>query len=191
MAVFAIAALAITTAVMTSYASGPNHLIELATLAAICAALWAEPHLARRSWLARAALAIAVIGATWRDLVPAARYAEAPRSVRSRLIAVVRAEPREVLTEDPLIALAAGRQPVVTDMDALRALAVTGDTRALRIVSDLARGRFGLVVLNDDIEASRSWYEAIGFRDLTIPPIERRYAPAGALDDFHLYRARP
>jgi len=183
--------LALALYVMAGFASGFNHLVELFAAAAVSAAVWAAPRLSRPARLAAFATAIAVLGASWRDLVPALRHASAPGNVRSAVIDTVRTEPGEVLTEDALISLAAGRRPAVTDMDALRAMALDRDPRALRIVEDLARRRFALVVLNDDLEASARWYRSIRFTDLTIEPLRTRYRRAGVVDGFHLYRPGP
>ncbi len=180
--------LLITLYVMTNFGSGPNHLDELAAAAATCAAVWAAPRLSRRTLLPALALAIAVLGASWRDLVPPVRHASAPANLRSRLLDTVRAEPGEVFTEDALISIAAGRRPAVSDLDVLRSMALRGDPSALRIIHGLTRRRFGLLVLNDDLGATARWYRVIHFGDLTIGPIEDHYRKTGTLDEYHLYR---
>jgi len=189
-AAFAGASLVLSAYVMTKFASGPNHLVEPAAIAAVLAAVWAAPRLARRSRLPAWALAIAVLGASWRDLVPVLRHGADAANRRAQVIERVRAEPGDVLTEDALLSLAAGRRPAVSDMDALRAMALGGDPRALGVVDQLATGRFALVVLNGDLETSASWYRSIGFTDRTIPPLRARYREAEVVDDYHLYRAQ-
>jgi hypothetical protein len=183
------AAFVITLYVMTGFASGPNHLVEPAAAVATCAAVWAAPRLSRLALLPALVLGLVVLGASWRDLLPVLRYAGAPGNGRERVIDAVRTAPGEALTEDALISLAAGRRPAVSDMDALRAMALTGDPRARAIVAGLERRRFALVVLNDDLEASERWYRGIRFTDLTIAPLRAGYRPAGMADGFHLYRA--
>jgi hypothetical protein len=174
--------------VMTGFASGSNHLVELAAFASVCAAAWAAPRLARPTRLAALALAIAVLGASWRDLVPVLRHAREPVNVRVALRDSVRAASGEVLTEDALVALAAGDTPAVSDMDALRAMALAAEPRALRTVEWLAERRYSLVVLNDDLESAARWNASIGFTDLTTEPIRFGYRKAGVVDGFHLYR---
>jgi hypothetical protein len=183
-----VASLLITLAVMTNVGSGPNHLDELGAIAATCAAVWAAPRLSRRTLLPPLALAIAVLGASWRDLVPAVRHAGAAGNVRAQVIEAVRREPGEVLTEDALLSLAAGRRPAISDAAPLRPLSLQGDPRALRVVDALERRRFSLVVINDDLEASARWYRVVYLGEPVIAALKANYRAAGVVDGYHLYR---
>lgn len=187
-AAFGVASLLITLAVMTNVGSGPNHLDELGATVATCAAVWAAPRLSRRTLLPPLALAIAVLGASWRDLVPAVRHAGAAGNVRAQVIEAVRREPGEVLTEDALLSLAAGRRPAISDAAPLRPLSLKGDPRALRVVDALNRRRFSLVVLDDDLEASERWYRVVYLGEPVITALRTHYREAGVLDGYHLYR---
>ena len=180
--------LLITTAVMTNVGSGPNHLDEPAAIAAICAAVWAAPRLARRTLLPALALSIAVLGASWRDLLPAVRHAGAPGNVRAGVIDAVRREPGPVLAEDALLSLAAERRPAISDAAPLRPLSLAGDDRAVRVVEALSERRFALVVLNDDLESSERWYRVVYLGEPVTSAIKAHYRAAGVLDGYHLYR---
>jgi hypothetical protein len=187
-AAYGVASLLITLAVMTNVGSGPNHLDELGAMAATCAAVWAAPRLSRRTLLPPIALAIAVLGGSWRDLVPAVRHAGAPGNVRAQVIEAVRREPGEVLTEDALIALAAGRRPAISDAAPLRPLSLQGDPRAVRVVDALNRGRYSLVVLDDDLQASARWYRIVYLGEPVTQALKAHYREAGVLDGYYLYR---
>ena len=176
--------------IMCNYGSASNHLVELGAAAATFAAAWAAPRLSRRSLLPAAAVAIAVTGATWRDLAPVLRHASAPGNVRAQVIEAVRRESGEVFTEDALLTLAAGRRPAVSDAGALRSLAQRRDPRALRTIDDIAGQRFALVVLEESLEATAAWYRVIRYHDPTLAPLEAHYVEVGTLDGFHLYRPR-
>jgi len=187
-ATYGVVSLGITLGVMTNVGSGPNHQDELGAIAATCAAVWAAPRLSRRTLLPPVAIAIAVLGASWRDLVPAVRHAGAPGNVRAQVIDAVRQEPGEVLTEDALLSLAAGRRPAISDAAALRPLSLQGDPRALRVVDALDQRRFSLVVLDDDVEASARWYRVVYFGEPAITVLKTHYRAAGVVDGYHLYR---
>ena len=187
-AMFMAVSIGLTALVIMNYASGPNHLAELAAGLAACAAVWSFERMRRGARLPALAVAIAVCGASWRDLNSAFRNAPAADNRREAVIRAVREEPGETLTEDALIALAAGKRPAVSDMDALRAMARIGDRDALATVAALARRRYALVVLNDDLANSERWYASIGFHDATIATIRAGYHDAGTLDGYHLYR---
>ena len=187
-AAFAAASLLITLGVMTNVGSGPNHLDELGAVAAIGAAAWAAPRLARPALLPPLALAIAVLGASWRDLLPAVRHAGAPGNVRAGVIDAVRSEPGPVLTEDALISLAAGRRPAVSDAAPLNPLSSMSDPRALRVVADLERRRFTLIVLDDDLRASARWYRVVYLGEPFVEALKAHYRAAGVVDGYYLYR---
>jgi len=187
-AAYGVASLLITLAVMTNVGSGPNHLDELGATAATCAAVWAAPRLSRRTLVPPLALAIAVLGGSWRDLVPAVRHAGAAGNVRAQVIEAVRREPGDVLTEDALLSLAAGRRPAISDGAALRPLSLQGDPRALRVVEALNRRRFSLVVLDNDLDTGARWYRTVYLGEPVTTALETHYRAAGVLDGYHLYR---
>jgi hypothetical protein len=187
-AAYAGATLLITLCVMTNIGSGPNHLVELGAIAATCAAVWAAPRLSRPALLPSLALAIAVAGASWRDLAPAVRHAGAPGNVRAAVIDSVRREPGPVLSEDALISLAAGLRPAISDAAPLRRLSDVSDPRALRVLKELEQGRFSLVVLDSDLEASARWYRLVYLGEPFVAALQRRYRPAGVADGYYLFR---
>jgi hypothetical protein len=187
-AAFAGVSLLITLGVMTNIGSGPNHLVELGAIAATCAAVWAAPRLSRPALLPPLALAIAVIGGSWRDLAPAVRHAHAPGNVRAAVIDTVRREPGPVLTEDALIALAAGRRPAISDAAPLCPLSNLSDPRALRVVAQLEQRRFSLVVMNDDLDADSRWYRLVYLGEPFTAALRAHYRVAGVVDGYHLYR---
>jgi len=189
-AAFAGASLLITLAVMTNVGSGPNHLDELGAVAATCAAVWAAPRLSRPALLPPLALAIAVLGASWRDLVPCVRHAAAAGNVRAAVIDAVRREPGSVLTEDALVALAAGRRPAISDAAPLLKLTRKGDPRARRVIEALAQRRFALVVLNADPKSSERWYRVVYLGEPFTTALEAHYREAGTVDGYSLYRPR-
>ena len=176
--------------VMTNFGAGPNHLDELAAISATLAAAWAAPRLSRRSLLAALLVLVAVLGATWRDLQSPLRASRSPENRRAEVIAAVRDEPGDVLTEDALISLAAGRRPFVSDPGALRSFSLKGDPAALRIVEDIRRRRFALLVLDDDLFTSTRWYHNVHLGDLVTAAIRESYSPAGLADGRHLWRPR-
>ena len=187
---FAIVSLSIVIYVLSNYAADQNHLVELAATAAVYAALWADARLSRRAALPALALAIAVLGASWRDLAGVVRHAREPGNLRASVIAAVRGEPAPVLAEDPLLALAAGRRPMVADLDRLRAVSMTGAPNAMRIIDALHACRYGLIVLNDDLAVREQWVKGGKLRDPTVAPIRAGYVPSGNADGFFLYRRR-
>jgi len=182
------ASLAITSYVMTNFGAGPNHLDEITCAAAVCAAVWAARRLARAARLPAFALVLVVTGAAWRDLIPVARYASIPVNLRTEAIAAVRAEPGEVLTEDALLALAAGRRPAITDPGALRSMSLAGDPRALRIIRRIERADYPLVIINEDLDQAATWYHTVHLGDRTIGALRSRYREVAVLDNYHLFR---
>ena len=182
------ASLAIAMYVMTNFGAGPNHLDEITCAAATWAAVWAAPRLSRPALMPAFALAIAVAGASWRDFVGPARHGTAPAYLRASLIGQIRAEPGDVLTEDALLSLAAGRRPAVSDPGALRSMSLKGDPRAMKVVERLAAGSYSLVVLNDNLDASARWYRNVHLGDRVTAAIRSRYREASVVDEYHLYR---
>ena len=185
---YGLASLLIATYVMTNFGAGPNHLDEITCSAAVMAAVWAAPRLTRGSLLPAFALAIAVLGASWRDLTGPVRHAKEPANMRTELMTLVRTEPGPVFAEDALLSLAAGRRPAVSDMGALRSMSLKGDPRARRIEERLSARYFKLIVLNDNLDASARWYRNVHLGDRVAEAIRENYHEVGMMDENHLYR---
>jgi hypothetical protein len=186
---FAVASLVLALFAMTNRGSDHNHLLELTALAAVCAGLWAEHATRREAVLGVALVLLVVTGAAWRETQQVARAARAPEARRDRIAAVARAEPRPVLSEDPLVTLAAGRRAEITDASTLRSRFRKGEPRARAIRDRVARGRYGLIVLNENLSAQRNlWYRDFQFGDSIAAAIASRYVEAGTVDGFWLYR---
>jgi len=189
---FAVAALALAMLVMTNRGSDHNHLLELVALAAVASGLWAEHANRREASLGLALVLLAVCGAAWRESREVGRASARPEARRGVVLAAVRAEPGAVLCEDPLLALAAGRRAEVSDPAALRARVGKGDARARAIVERIEAGRYGLVVLDQDLASERGhWYRDFHLGAAVSEAIDRRYSKSGTADGYHLYRLKP
>jgi hypothetical protein len=127
-------------------------------------------------------------GGTWRDLLPAVRHAGAAGNVRADVIAAVRAEPGPVLTEDALIALAAGHRPAISDAAPLRPLSLQRDPRALRWWRRSTSGAFPWSCSTTTSMPSARWYRIVYLGEPVTIALKARYRAAGVVDGYYLYR---
>lgn len=186
---FALAALLLAMFAMTNRGSDHNHLVELTALAAVAAGLWAEHATRREAVLGLALVLLVVGGAAWRETQQIARFSHEPDARRDRVLAAVRAEKGPVLTEDPLVSLAAGRRAEISDGSTLRSLFRKGDPRARAIRDRVASTHYALVVLNENLAWQRnSWYRDFQFGDEIATALASHYVEAGTADGFWLYR---
>jgi hypothetical protein len=188
LAAYGVAVLALALFVMANHGAGHNHLDDATAFAAVCAAQWSSRRVGRGALWPAFLLSIVVVSATWRDLVPVLRHTPNPENRRTVVVAAVRDERGAVFTEDALLALAAGREPVISDPGALRSLVLKGDPRAERVVTALRERRYELVVLMMDLDAGAYWYRNFHLGDPVVAAIRARYRHAGTVDGYALYR---
>jgi hypothetical protein len=179
--------------VLTVFASpgtGTNHLAELevaaaVTLGALAAGTGRAARAARLAAPVVAAAGLALALETWREDAGSSRLAE----VR----AAARALPEgPILSEDPLVPLLAGRQPILLDPWMLRLAASRDPALTEALAADLARGAYAAVVLFRDLDApdADAWYAD---RNLGLPlvsAIRRGYRRTGEVGTYHLYAPR-
>ena len=148
-----------------------------------------------RAIVTEPALALMVVGAL---LAPIPGYQAAVRDAsrvlpaggdayqraQVRLAAVIAAEPGDVLTDDPALAVAAGR-PVYFEFLIFQLLADQGIWDPAPIVEEIGARRFDLVILTTPLDAPGEmvrWPAAVG------AALKSAYAPAGHEDGYWLYR---
>ena len=203
------ASLALALLVMSNRGSDYNHLLELQAIACVAAGILIAESLAlarpkrdggtqeigsdapEGAWRSLPALlgALVIVAASWRDLHAIGRQARDPSERRVEIVAAIRAEPGRVLTEDPMLALLAGRSPAISEPALLRALLRRRDPRALRIVESVRQREWGLVVLNDDLEAAADgWYRDFHLGPEMVEALRANYVPTGKVREFFLYR---
>jgi hypothetical protein len=187
----ALASLVLALAVLANRGSDHNHLVEPCTVLAVCAGVWAEQRLARGALLVSVLLAVAVASSSWRDMQQAARQAGRRDERRVEAVESVRAQRGAVLTEDPLLALAAGKRPSLSDPAVLRSLERRGDPRARRLLGRVADGAFDVVVLNEDLASQPAWYRDFHLGAPVAAAIQQRYRPVLTADGFHFYGKSP
>jgi len=186
---YAVAALVLAMFAMSNRGSDHNQLVELTALAAVAAGLWAEHATRREAMLGLALVLIVVAGAAWRETQQVARSSHDPDARRDQVVAAVRAEGGPVLTEDPLVSLAAGRRAEISDGSTLRSRYRRGDPRARAIRDRVASARYGLVVLNENLAGQRnSWYRDFQLGDEIATALAEHYVEAGRADGLWLYR---
>jgi hypothetical protein len=191
-------ALLIALAVMANRQSDHNHLLEVLALGAVGAGivverLWrgAESDALLRSVLIAALLGIVLTAASWRNVDSYHRAAAQSASRRTEILAAVRRAPEGVLTEDPLLSLAAGRTAAVADPAVLRSLALAHDPRATRIIGDFRRGRWAMLVFEmDPVEHRDGWYRDFHFGSEAMTAILERYELVGEVEGYSLYSVR-
>jgi len=205
------AALALALVVMSNRGSDYNHLLDLEAIACVAAGIVMAESLAtagigaapgqpevasgardRAARFLPALLgALVIAAASWRDLYAIGRQARDPGERRVEIVAAIRAEPGRVFTEDPLLALAAGRPFAISEPALLRALLRKRDPRALRIVESVGRRDWSLIVLNDDLEAAADgWYRDFHLGPEMVEALRANYVPSGKVREFFLYRPK-
>jgi hypothetical protein len=189
---FLLATTGVALLVMSNRGGDHNHLLEPMAAASLGAALWvtARGHGARA--VAWALVGVAVVAASWRDVRPVLAAGRSTIESHERILNAVAAEPGPVLAEDPLLSLAAGRRPAVTDTGILRALIRRGDETALFVLDDLRARAYALVVLNADVEAeAEHWYRDFNLGSEAVEALRTNYRLEQTLDGFFLYRPAP
>lgn len=182
-------ALAIATIALADRQSDHNHLIEPLAMACVAAGLIVRTDVRPARRLAIALVALTCTAATWRDLDATRRSTASPDAQRRVVLDSLAHAQGERLTEDPLLALAAGARPAVADAAVLRSLALRGDPRAARVLADLARDRWAMIVLNEDAAKRRDgWYRDFHFGQAFVDTLLRRDVRTGTADGYVLYR---
>jgi hypothetical protein len=184
---FAVASLVLATIAMSSRGSDENLMLELTAVAAIGAGMWAERATRREAALGTALVLIAVCGAAWRGTEQLGGVRHRPEARRDQVIEAIRSAPGPVLSEDPLLALAAGGRAEVADAAALQSRLRHGDPRAVQFVARLNAGRYALAVLDRDLADERpSDYRDFAFGPAVAAALEARYRAGGEVDGYSL-----
>jgi hypothetical protein len=191
--------LIIALAVMSNRGSDHNHLLELTALTAVSAGLFIERTLPTRAGeplppaaaLAATLVVLAVAAGSWRNFDSVHRAAPRPESRRAGITARIAGAPGEVFTEDPLLALTAGRPAAVADPALLRSLAARGEPRALGIVDDLERGRWTMLVLESEPSLTSSWYRDFHLGPRATAALLQSYRETGQVDGYVVMERRP
>ena len=178
-------ALMIAMGVMSNRGADHNHLVTTLALAAAATGL---------AWdrVPRSAQALALLvctGALWRDGQSFARQMHQPIEIRTNIVQAIRSEPGAVLSEDPLLALMAGRTPVIADAGTIRARARLGDPRSRAVVEQVRRRAFALIVLRIETEGrGLEWYRDFQFGTDFATAVQQQYQKTEWVDGYWLYR---
>lgn len=186
-ALWVVAAWGAAIAVYASPGTGVNHLVEPEAASAALLAASAVGTGRRRAGAARAAVAVAAAAglagalALWRADGRGARLAE----LRALVAAL---PPGPVVSEDPLVPLAAGASPLVLDPFAVR----LQPALASPLAAALRRGAFPAVVLLERLDApgAERWYARENLGLPVIAAIRAGYRHAGAFGRYQLYLPR-
>ena len=178
-------ALVIAVGVMSNRGADHNHLVTtLALAAAVTGLAWDR--------VPRSAQVLALLvftGALWRDGQSFARQMHQPIEIRAHIVQAIRSEPGPVLTEDPLLALMAGRTPVIADAGAIRSRERRGDPRARALVEQVQRRAFALIVLRIETEErGLEWYRDFQFGTAFATAVQQQYRKTEWVDGYWLYR---
>ncbi|HET7824239.1 MAG TPA: hypothetical protein VFK90_02855 [Anaeromyxobacter sp.] len=176
--------------VLASPGTGVNHLVDVeVAAAAVLGAAWLAPgaaaRVARLAGPAAAAAGLAVAVATFREDLASSRLLEAR--------AVARALPAgAVLSEDPLVPIAAGTRPVLLDPWMLR-LAGERDPALVRgLAGEIATGRYASIVLLRDLDdpEADAWFAHGNLGHDVAEEIRRTCRRAGGVGRYHVYVPR-
>jgi hypothetical protein len=209
---FLVAASAISAAVFVSAGTGTNHLLEpLAASVVVLGGAWARGTHPRR-WSVLLGVLTGAQLLCWTTPVPTVRsvISKAGRPTRDmvgRIRNRLKADPRPVLSENPLLPILMGTRPVVLDAFALRILAqrdAAVDSEFRRRIED---GAFSAVILLDwsgapvgDMEAAVSahgsngvdtFYGGVHFPQGFLALLRSRYSLAFVERPYVVYLPRP
>jgi hypothetical protein len=106
---------------------------------------------------------------------------------QAQLAPLLSAEPGEVLTDEPALAIAAGK-PVVFELVIFRLLAEQRVWDERPILEAIAARRFGLVVLESPLDFPP---ERANFSAAVREALRAAYEPAGEREGYWFYRPRP
>jgi hypothetical protein len=176
--------------VLASPGTGVNHLLELeaaaaATIGAVAAGAGPAASVARAAAPLAALAGVALAVSLWRADLDGSRLAEAAAVARAL-------PPGAVLSEDPLVPLAAGRRPAVLDAWMLRRAVARDPALRERLSRAIARREYAAVVLFQDLDApgAEAW---LAERDLGLPlvaELRRAYRRAGGVGRYHVHVPR-
>jgi hypothetical protein len=176
--------------VLASPGTGVNHLVEVEVAAAAAlGATWLAPgaaaRVARLAGPAAAAAGVVVAVATFREDVASSRLLEA-RAVARAL------PPGALLSEDPLVPIAAGARPVLLDPWMLR-LAGERDPALVRgLAREIAAGSYASIVLLRDLDdpEADAWFAQGNLGRDVAEEIRRTCRRAGGVGRYHVYVPR-
>jgi hypothetical protein len=180
-------------AVLASPGTGVNHLVEVEVAAAVAlGAAWSAPgaasHVARLAAPVAAAAGIVGAVAMLRGDLASSRLLEAR--------ALARTLPQgAILSEDPLVPIAAGTRPVLLDPWMIR-LAGERDPALVRgLAAEIGAGRYASIVLLRDLDDpdADAWFGQGNLGRDVVDEIRRACSRAGGIGRYHLYvpRGRP
>lgn len=172
-----------------------NYFLEIVASSAIFGGLALSRALASsRPWAVAATATVAVaaiaVGLGFSLLRPQNMEAKLrQRADFDALAAKLRAEPGPVLADETMGVLVMTGHPIELQPFEFTQLARQGQWDDSRVVGDIRRGRFGLILINDGPETPESWTKERWTAGM-LAAVHARYAPDGALGGATLYRPR-
>jgi hypothetical protein len=177
-------------AVLASPGTGANHLVEVEVASAVAlGAAWMSPggpaRVARLGAPVAAAAGVALAVLTLRQDLASSRLHEIRALVRAL-------PPGPVLSEDPLVPIAAGVRPVLLDAWMLRLAAERDPDLVRSLGAEIAAGRYAAIVLFRDLgdPASDEWFAQGNLGLEVIAEIRRTSRRAAGFGRYHLYVPR-
>jgi hypothetical protein len=174
--------------VFGSPGTGVNHLVELeAAAAAALGTAWAGA--GRPARLARALAPAAALAGVLVAFGMAREDGRTARMAEARQVAAALPARGRVLSEDPLIPLAAGRRPEVLDPWMLRLASEANPVLARPLLDDLRAGKFDAVVLFHDLDSpvAGPWYARGNLGPAVVEAIRAGYHLAERRGRYRIY----
>lgn len=182
-----------TLVILSSPGTGVNHLVDVEAAAALlaCACASGPPgrgvRVSRGAAAATALAGIAAAALIWRGDLQQSRRA----ALRAALAAAAGAG-GPLLSEDPLVPLAAGERPHVLDAWMLRLAAARDPALAAPLLSGLRRGAYRAVVLLHDVQApgAEEWF-SVQLGAAALAELRGRWRKTFTAGPYHVYRYDP
>jgi hypothetical protein len=181
-----------TLVIFASPGTGPNHLVDLEVASALVVALGLSD--AGVGVAFRRAALVLLAGSAFLTAASHVQRAERTRPRDSRISAALAAAgetDRPLLSEDPLVPIAAGQTPWVLDPFMLRIARLRDPDLAAPLLAGLRSREFGAVILLEPLDpASLGWYEQEHFGPGFAEAVRARYVLFGRAGGYYIYLPR-
>jgi hypothetical protein len=180
--------------------AGPTVMLDTIVLGAICAAdLWrVSLNGARAMGPAQAVMAVLLLWSTVGGLAMHVRadalgalnvllYGRHDSKLSPRPLAGLIGPDDALLTEDPSLAVAMGRHPVVLDPWMLKRIGDQRPAAVDRLVARIERGDFDAIVLLRKADAYSPWYREVNLGSAVVGAIEAHYRRLAVRHGFEVY----